>query len=260
MAPWRFMDVEEHSGLDNMEVDEHLARRLLHGDGLPTVRLYTWRPWAISLGFNQDIAQIDVERARHDGIDVVRRPTGGRAVLHAEELTYSVVMVAEDKTVLAIYNAISRALVRGLRLFGVDVSFTKAQPDLREHYRSPSSIPCFTASARYEIEWEGRKLVGSAQRRLRSPNGRQEVVLQHGSILLGPAHKRLVEYLLLPDADARRLLTQELEQKTVDLSSLKGGEIALRELAACIRRGFEEEWVITFVQDESIETRKVMYG
>ncbi len=260
MNPWRFIDVEDHPGLYHMQMDEHLARALQNGDGVPTVRLYRWQPWAISLGFNQDMTQIDVERARRDGIDVVRRPTGGRAVLHAEELTYSVVMIAEGKTVLEVYNAISRALVRGLHLFGVDVSFSKAQPDFREHYKNPSSVPCFTASARYEIEWERRKLVGSAQRRFRSLHGSHDIVLQHGSILLGPAHKRLVDYLLLPDLKARQDLTEELNEKTVDLSTLKQGPIDLSELAACIRRGFEDEWGIVFNQDQSYERRSVMYG
>lgn len=260
MALWRFIDVEEHPGLYNMQGDEHLAQALLNGDGAPTVRLYRWRPWAISLGFNQDMTQIDVERAHRDGIDVVRRPTGGRAVLHAEELTYSVVMLAEGKTVLEVYNAISRALVRGLHLFGVEVSFRKSQSDFREHYKNPSSIPCFTASARYEIEWEGRKLVGSAQRRFRSPRSTHDVVLQHGSILIGPAHKRLVEYLLLPDLTTRQQLTQQLDQKTIDLSCLKGGQIDLDELAACIRRGFEEEWGVVFSQDQSPQPQNVIYG
>ncbi len=260
MNLWRFMGVEERSGAANMQKDEQLARALLKGSGAPTVRLYRWQPWAISLGFNQDMGQIDVARARLDGIDVVRRPTGGRAVLHAEELTYSVVMTVENRTVLDVYNAISRALVRGLHLFGVEASFSKSQPDLREHYKHPSSIPCFTASARYEIEWEGRKLVGSAQRRFRSPHASHDIVLQHGSILFGPAHKRLVDYLLLPDPATRRALMQELDEKTVDLSSLKRGPIDLDELAACIRRGFEEEWGMVFVGNEQQETRDVIYG
>jgi lipoate-protein ligase A len=260
MNLWRFIGVEERSGVYNMQRDEQLARALLNGRGVPTLRLYRWQPWAISLGFNQDMRHIDIARARLDGIDVVRRPTGGRAVLHAEELTYSVVMAAEHRTVLEVYNAISRALVRGLRLFGVEVSLTKSQPDFREHYRTPSSIPCFTASARYEIEWEGRKLVGSAQRRFRSPQTTHDIVLQHGSILFGPAHKRLVEYLLLPDQSTRRALMQELNDKTVDLSLLKRGPVDLGELAECIRRGFQEEWGIRFVRDELHETQDVMYG
>ncbi|HXG01403.1 MAG TPA: lipoate--protein ligase family protein [Bacteroidota bacterium] len=244
---WHFLDVTEHSGAANMQYDERLARALQSGAGMPTVRLYRWRPWAISLGFNQDLSQINLQRAREDGLDVVRRPTGGRAVLHAEELTYCVVMFAEGKTVLEVYNAISRALVRGLRRYGADVDFTKAQPDFREHYRHLSSIPCFTASARYEIEWRGRKLVGSAQRRFRSFSNGREIVLQHGSILLGPAHKRLVDYVILDD-DARSALKAELHEKTADLSSIIHRTVELDDLSECLRKGFEEEWGISFVE------------
>ena len=145
---WQCLCTGSNTGAFNMELDGFLAKSLLDGSGVPTLRLYQWNPWAISLGFNQDMSKIDVERCVSDRIDVVRRPTGGRAVFHAEELTYSVVMHADGKSVLDIYNLISKALVQGLRLFGVNATLSRSQADLREHYKTPSSIPCFTASAR----------------------------------------------------------------------------------------------------------------
>ncbi len=243
---WRFIDTGENTGSFNMQFDEQLARNLLDGSGNPTVRLFRWKPWAISLGFNQDISKVDVEQCVADGIDVVRRPTGGRAVFHAEELTYSVAMPADAKSVLEIYNQISKALVQGLRLFGVNATLSRSQPDLREHYKNPSSIPCFTASARYEIEWRGKKLVGSAQRRFRNHETGAEVVLQHGSVLIGPAHRDLIKYLVLPDEQTRESLANELVDKTVELSHIKQKEIIMDDLSDCIRRGFEEEWRISF--------------
>jgi lipoate-protein ligase A len=245
MHNWRFLDTGENTGAFNMQLDESLARNLL-GGGDPTVRIFRWKPWAISLGFNQEMEKIDAARCAADGIDVVRRPTGGRAVFHAEELTYSVAMHADDNSVLDIYNSISKALVRGLRLAGADVTFSRSQADLRDHYKHPSSIPCFTASARYEIEWRGRKLVGSAQRRFRNPATGQEVVLQHGSILTGAAHRDLIRYLLLPDETTREHLSKELANKTIDLSAILQKQITTGELGSCIRRGFEDEWGITF--------------
>ena len=178
---------------------------------MPALRLYRWRPWAVSLGYHQREDHLIAERLRADGIDIVRRPTGGRAILHAEELTYSVVMSVAGQGVLHVYNAISRALVRGLRHLDVEVSLQRSQPNFPEAYRHASSIPCFASSARYEIEWRGRKLVGSAQRRYLADG--KEVVLQHGSILCGPAHLNLVDYLRLPEedltgADARRAGTE----------------------------------------------------
>ncbi|MEO8167801.1 MAG: hypothetical protein ABI623_06110, partial [bacterium] len=111
----------------------------------------------------------------------------------------------------------------------------------------PSSIPCFTASARYEIEWRGKKLVGSAQRRFRNQTTGEEVVLQHGSILTGQAHRMLIDYLFL-DEKTKAGLAIELKEKTTDISELKHSEIDMNDLARCIRRGFEEEWQLTFTE------------
>ncbi|MBI5473248.1 MAG: lipoate--protein ligase family protein [Ignavibacteriae bacterium] len=258
---WQFIDTGENTGAFNMEFDESLARRLLTGQGEPTVRFFTWKPWAISLGFNQDENAIDTARCALDGIGVVRRPTGGRAVLHAEELTYSVAMHSKGKSVLEIYNQISKALVLGLRLFGVNATLSRSQPDLREHYKNPSSIPCFTASARYEIEWRGRKLVGSAQRRFRRHESGEEVVLQHGSILIGPAHRGLPNYLVLRDDIIRDKLTAELLSKTVELSDIKQSAVNRTELASCLKRGFEEEWNIVFdVQPSTAKVQEATNG
>jgi lipoate-protein ligase A len=243
MPVWQFIDSGERTGAFNMRLDEALARSLARGEADPTIRLFLWKPWAISLGYNQRIEDIRLDRARHDGIDVVRRPTGGRAILHAEELTYSVVMPSGRRGVLQVYNAISEALVRGLEMFGVRTELQKSQPDFVEHYRHASSIPCFTASARYEIEWEGRKLVGSAQRRFAEDE--HDVVLQHGSILCGSAHQRLTDYLQIDDADVLSRVQAEMRDKTVTLADIVGGPVDRRHLASCIRRGFEEAWGIT---------------
>jgi lipoate-protein ligase A len=252
---WRIIDTGARSGAYNMRYDTALAERLVHAGPyvketapLPVLRLYRWKPWAISLGYNQDASEIDRDRCIKEGIDVVRRPTGGRAILHAEELTYSIVMYAGRKSVLQVYNDISRGLVRGLRLYGVDVALHRSQPNFAEEYRHLSSIPCFTSSARYEIEWEGRKLVGSAQRRF--SDGERDVVLQHGAILCGPVHQRLAEYLILPDEKIRDQLRRELLQKTIDLAALSGVPVRYNDLAACLRKGFAEEWGAEFIDEE----------
>ena len=247
-AGWRFVDTGFNTGEYNMRYDEMLAQRLLRGDGMPTLRFFRWSPWAISLGYNQRLEDIDLSKCAKSGIDVVRRPTGGRAILHAEELTYSVVMPAERKSVIQIHNEISNALVRGFQLFGVHVSLQRSQPNLAEHYKRASGVACFTSSARYEIEWKGKKLVGSAQRRLR--DDKEDIVLQHGSILCGPAHRQLADYLFLA-VTAAESLGKELRENTIDLSELRGASVNAEELSACIRRGFELEWGITLQCDPS---------
>ena len=241
---WQCVNTGRQTGAYNMEFDESLARRLLSGDGAQTLRFFGWKPWAISLGYNQDDAVVDAAMCSRDGIDVVRRPTGGRAILHAEELTYSVVMRTRHKSVLEVYNEISRALVRGLHFFGVEVSLQRSQPDFAAQYRSATSVPCFASSARYEIEWNGRKLVGSAQRRY--SDGTQVVVLQHGSILCGPAHQRLSEYLSLDDEAALSQLRRTLREKTIDLGEITGRVVDQDALSACVKQGFEAGWGVSF--------------
>jgi lipoate-protein ligase A len=116
---------------------------------------------------------------------------------------------------------------------------------------SPSSIPCFTSTAKFEIGWRGRKLVGSAQRQYRD----EGVVLQHGSILTGPAHRRLVEYLQVDDGTRGELATT-MAGGTVDLREILGREIDSTELADCVRRGFEKEWGIAFRTITPVEQRE----
>lgn len=227
-----------------MEYDERLAADLLNGTGVPTLRLYTWQPWAISLGYNQNVAEIDVEQCASEGIDVVRRPTGGRAILHAEELTYAVAMESIGRSVLDTYGRISLALVAGLRAFGVNASLQRSQPDFNEEYKKPSAVPCFTSSARYEIEVRGKKLVGSAQRRFRKDG--VEVVLQHGSILLGPAHRRLGQYLAIRERCVWEQVSRQLVERTIDLAEVVGRPVELEALKECVRLGFERTWGIQF--------------
>jgi lipoate-protein ligase A len=241
---WCFLNTGFHPGIFNMDFDENLVRSLAEGEGVPTIRIYGWNPRSISLGWNQSLDELDSERASNDGIDIVRRPTGGRAILHSQELTYSVSMPCKGKNVLGVYNEISEALVCGLRMFGADVSFEKSQPHFPTLYKSPTSAVCFASSARYEIQIDGKKLVGSAQRRYSGKQG-EDVVLQHGSLLLGPDHKRLVGYLRVKSEDHRRILAEEIEIKTIDLSSALGREVTFDEIADSIHAGFEKAWGIT---------------
>ncbi len=234
-----------------MQQDEKLALDLLDGGGSSALRLYTWSPWAVSLGLHQTTWEIDRDRCAADGIDLVRRPTGGRAILHAEELTYCVVRRANGESVMQVYNAIGVALLRGLRAYGVPVTLEKSQPNFPALYRESSSVPCFSSSARYEIVYEGKKLVGSAQRRYGS--GKETVVLQHGSILCGQAHLRLTDYLSLPSEEMRQEIMANLTSRTASLGEITGTPVDLLSLSNCVKEGFEDEWGIEFL-DHSFAT------
>ncbi|MCL5020570.1 MAG: lipoate--protein ligase family protein, partial [Bacteroidetes bacterium] len=110
-------------------VEKFQNERVSGFDSTPVLRFYRWRPYCISLGKNQSGSDIDVDMAKRDGIDVVKRPTGGKAVLHAEEFTYSVVMQTAGLSVQDTYNSISGALVEGLRTLGADLELAKSSAD-----------------------------------------------------------------------------------------------------------------------------------
>lgn len=242
---WRFLHTGYSSGLFNMEFDQGLARELLEGTDIGTVRVYGWNPSAISVGVHQSMDEIDTAKAYSSGIDVVRRPTGGRAILHSEEVTYSVVMIARGRNTLQIYHEISLALVEGIRALGVNAVLEKSQPHFPTLYRDGSSIACFSSSGRYEIKVEGKKLVGSAQRRMTGEGGSQ-VVLQHGSILLGSDHLRIAHFLKQSDRVKAEGIRSELEEKTTTLKSALGFDVGFDEVAEALRGGFEKAWGISF--------------
>jgi lipoate-protein ligase A len=245
MSEWQFINTGLHSGAFNMEFDIGLAERLQRQEILPTLRMYGWKPWAISLGYNQSESDINKNKCSELGFDIVRRPTGGRAILHANELTYSVVMFANGKSVTEVYAAISKSLVSALQKICPAVSYETSQPNFQALYKKQESIPCFSASARYEVQINGRKLVGSAQRRF-SSDGLSDVVLQHGSILLGPEHKLLADVLNFESDSVKEKIVADIEQKTIDLSTAVGRVVTFDEAAEIIRSGFEETMNVRF--------------
>lgn len=180
-----------------------------------TLRIYSWRPPAVSIGYGQEAEkEIDPRQCERYGIDLVRRITGGRAVLHDQELTYS--LVAPDSHPAlggrsgVMLRAVSDALVETLKYFDVP-----AEQAMEGRCGSGDHDDvCFTATGRYEITAVGRKLAGSAQRRSRG------VVLQHGSVLLGPGHRRLP--LLMPalEPERRETIARLLNHRTVSVSEL----------------------------------------
>jgi lipoyl(octanoyl) transferase len=176
---WRLIIDPPLPGRDNMERDLELLEQVSAGTSPPTLRLYRWDPPALSLGYFQDEDKIVDKAACHRaGIDLVRRPTGGRAVLHCDELTYSIIVpevhpFIDRGSVLDAYCSISRGLLAALNLVGITASLApekKGQVGI-----APGS--CFDNSSAYEIQVSGKKVVGSAQLR------RDGILLQHGAII-----------------------------------------------------------------------------
>ncbi len=233
-ANWQIEEDFERTGAHHMERDEELARERTRDVTLPGVlRLYSWLPAAVSIGYQQREESINLEACRECGVDVVRRPTGGRAVLHKNELTYAVITRATPSEGLyVVHNRIVTALLSSLAALPSmrDVGSLTVTPRSGDQ-KTVLPVACFASAARHEVTWEGKKVIGSAQRRF------GDVVLQHGSILLNRDHLLLPELLALAEA-SRDALRLTLARETATLSDVFGRTISIEESAAAIRENF----------------------
>lgn len=238
---WRLIESGANTGKFNMEYDIALAKECPPGEAF--LRLYSWEPYCISLGANQNIDEIDLEKAGQDSIDCVHRPTGGRAILHAEEITYSVILpYSASFSAKDIYASISFALLEGLRLYNPVLGKAElegVQPNFPELLKSPSGMLCFASAAKSEIKYSGKKLVGSAQRKM------EKVVLQHGSILCGPFHRNLPDYLKC-SGETKKMLSEELVNKTIEIETILNEKTNYGRLTGCLIEGFESFLKIKF--------------
>jgi lipoate-protein ligase A len=230
---WRLVISPPLDGATNMALDHALARAAGSGVAPPTLRLYRWNPECLSLGYFQPWAEADTAACAAAGVDLVRRPTGGRAILHADELTYSLAAPADYPglagRILDSYRAISAVLLAGLARLGVAAEWAASAA------AGDKSAACFDTPGDYEITAAGRKLIGSAQTRTGG------AILQHGSLLLGADVARLHSLLHLPGIAA-----SELAGRMIALDEAAGRRIAFDEAAAAIAGAFEREWGVAF--------------
>lgn len=202
--------------------------------GIAVLRLYSWTPPCLSLGFMQRADDlVDLDACRRAGVDVVRRPTGGRAVLHWEEITYALAApVGEPRfgsTLAETQRRIGRCLAAGLERLGVATSLSRPALDPE---RRLLRTPCFASPGRAELMVHGRKLAGSAQRRT------ARSFLQHGSLLVGPAHARVVELLRPTAALSVPEARLRLERDTITLGEVMGTDPGFEALAEALAAGF----------------------
>jgi len=229
MTSFRLLTSEPLDGPTNMAVDEAVLVSRLEGGGPPTIRFFAWQPPTISLGYGQPVDdRIDLDEAARMGVGLVRRSTGGSAILHEGpdlELTYSVVAAAGDfagaEDLLTTYQWIGAALAVGLRGLGAPVEMVPVRPS------SPDAMPafCFARTGLYELEVGGRKVVGSAQRR------QSAGFLQHGTVMLGAVAERL-----------RRVFAEGTDPLAgmTTLETVLGRRPSFAETAEALARGFRE--------------------
>lgn len=238
---WQLLKTGKGSGHFNMDFDFNLASTCKQNEAF--FRLYQWKPYCISLGANQNYEDINIAKANKDNIEVVKRPTGGRAILHSEEITYSVIMPIGNLSPKEIYEKISSALIKGLELYNPLLSeseLEKTQPNFPNLLKQPSGVMCFGSTAKNEVKYAGKKIIGSAQRKLNN------VILQHGSILCGNYHKKLVDYLNT-DEETIKELKSEITNKTIEIETILNEKVDYPKLEECLIEGFQEHWQINFV-------------
>lgn len=235
----------------NMACDEAMMQGLVEGKCPPTLRFYQWHPAAISLGYFQRIEkELDLDLCRRKGIQVVRRLTGGRAVLHAAEVTYSIVIRETDPgisdSVTQAYLFFSRAIVAGFSSLGITAELSPVMRTNRMAVNAQSAA-CFDAPSSYEILVQSKKAVGSAQVR---KNG---VLLQHGSIVLEFQPDAVAELMRTDDLGQAELLASELSKRAAGLNQLAGRTFEFAEVAAAMQQGFAEQCGLVLVPAQRSE-------
>ena len=234
-STWRLLIAPPAAGCRNMAVDEAILDAVAAGQAPPTLRFYAWDPPCLSLGHAQSSEVLDEAGLAAERWDRVRRPTGGRALLHVDELTYSI--AAPDSVpglaggVLPSYQVLSRGLLAGLEQLGLHPD----APALTVVGQSDRLNPvCFEVPSAYEITVRGKKLVGSAQLR------RRGAILQHGSLPLTGDITRVVRGLRYPDDNARRQAADRLRHHATTLEEQVGRLVSFDEAAQALIAGFAD--------------------
>ncbi|MGQ4810627.1 Octanoyltransferase LipM [Candidatus Entotheonellaceae bacterium PAL068K] len=242
---WRFIDTGQDDAVLNMALDEAILRLHEAGRVPPTLRVYGWNTPTLSLGYAQPTSQeVDLVACQRHKVTVVRRPTGGRAVLHDQEVTYSVVLPTTlspgPNTLTEHYRLIGLALAAALQQLGLPVHLKRSRLRARRT-RAPSSPACFAALSRYELSLDGKKIVGHAQKRL------QRSLLQHGSIPLWLNRPRLFQCLHVSSAP-RDALVQEAHATMIAVNEVVATPISPPALHNALRQGFATTFGIELVK------------
>jgi len=228
MRQYRLIYDHPTTGAQNMAIDEAIMIAVAAGDSPPTLRLYAWNPPTLSLGYGQTWQDADLDRIQQHGWGIVRRITGGKAILHTNELTYSIALPADHPlakgTIIESYRRISRALIHAVESFGTSPHADKRAESVKPSQAGPV---CFEVPSHYEITTaDHRKLIGSAQGR------RRGVVLQHGSIPLYGDITRIVDALAYPTDAEREVARERVRERAATLADALGGQHITWEHAA----------------------------
>lgn len=233
---WRLLLTGPNDAFTNMAIDEAIAK--LHSPlSAPTIRFYSWNPPAISIGYFQGLREeVDTTKCRGLGVDVVRRITGGGAVFHDRELTYSFVCSEESgivpKNILESYKKICNSLVLGFGHMGLQAGFVPLN----------------------DIVVNGKKISGNAQTR------RGKNILQHGTILMEVDVEKMFSLLFVPNEKLKGKLIEDVKQRVTSIENELGRKVSFNEVAAAMKKGFEENFGTALVDGQLTAKEKELAG
>jgi lipoate-protein ligase A len=231
---WRLLITENNSAYSNMAMDRAELVSISKGRAPPTVRFFTWKPPAISIGYFQSLKEeVNLEACKNLGVDYVRRITGGGAVFHDKELTYSIVIPEShdqiSKNIMESYGRICGAIIKGLKQLDIESSYVPIN----------------------DIITDGKKISGNAQTR------KAKTVLQHGTILMDVDVEDMFSLLIVPNEKIRDKLISDVKQRVTSVKHILGKGISFEKMANVMKIGFEEEFNIELnignFTDEEIE-------
>lgn len=232
---WRLLETGVNTAAMNMAIDRAVLVVTGEGKVPPTVRFYGWQPPAITIGYFQSLAEeVDLDHCQKYGVDYVRRITGGGAVFHEKELTYSIVIPETHpqmpKNIMESYGRICGALIKGLSILGVPSTYAPIN----------------------DIISNGKKISGNAQTR------KAKTVLQHGTILLDVDINKMFSLLRVPNEKIKDKMIADVKQRVTSLRHLLGSEPPFEETANAMKQGFEEEFDVELVKGSLLHEERVL--
>ena len=230
---WRLLKTDFSTAFTNMAVDRAVLVASSEGKVSPTVRFYGWEPSAISIGYFQSLEEeVDLDTCRKLGVDYVRRITGGGAVFHEEELTYSIVIPETHpqipKNILKSYGRICGAVMKGLDNLGIESKYVPIN----------------------DIITGGKKISGNAQTR------KAKIVLQHGTVLTDVNVDKMFSVLKVPNEKIKDKLIADVKQRVTSIKHVLGKEIRFEDVSEAMRIGFEEEFNVELIEEPLGEEEK----
>jgi lipoate-protein ligase A len=229
----RIIPYQLQTGAMNMALDYYFARTIKATDK-PVLRLYGWNPFCLSFGFHQSADGLNRQALRQRGYDLIRRPTGGSAIFHSAEITYSIIIPKTSWDQHQLYEFVHQVFYRALHLTGYPVELFNGHADRKYLNRGAETFACFNRSAYSELRYNGRKILGSAQKVYRNS------VLQHGSLLITRQQDEIIDFLQISSPEKEKY-RQVLQNSSVSLSEIKSDPIDPETIANQISSVFSQQ-------------------